>query len=297
MSNIDRLRSESSTFLHYTSLEAFYNIMDTGRLRFTSAKSTNDPSEFLFGKEIVDRALEEIIPELNARDQQVVSECKTDLPNRDFRAFVFCMSEALENEEAVGELSQWRLYGGDGRGIALVFDVSDSIRRSLMETQGSIPRKVIYGEEEGLALVKDEIKAYFAGIGQLPKSELDQLYRENMTNAGYLGNRLFWLPSVIKHKAYSHEREVRLIRGDIGERAGNPLIFTERGSIRRPAIELPMCLAYNQPPHDFNYSTICKIIIGPSGDQSAIEDSIKFYLEARNYRIPVLKSNIPYRAI
>jgi len=116
---IDALEPTERTFLHYSSLDAFYSIMDTGRIRFTSVKSTNDPSEFLFGQTIVDRALGEM-DSLLSHQRKVISLCKKAILERDFKAFVFCMSEALDDEADVGELSQWRLYGSNGRGIALV---------------------------------------------------------------------------------------------------------------------------------------------------------------------------------
>ena len=94
--SVGRLEPAERIFLHYSSLDAFYSIMDTGRLRFTSAKSTNDPSEFLFGRAVVDRALREILGDLGPSEREVVSACQAEIARRDFRAFVFCMSEAAE---------------------------------------------------------------------------------------------------------------------------------------------------------------------------------------------------------
>ena len=49
---------------------------------------------------------------------------------------------------------EWRLYGSDGRGVALLFDVSDPKRESLLIELGSHPRKVVYGNENGQELIK-----------------------------------------------------------------------------------------------------------------------------------------------
>jgi hypothetical protein len=160
---IDVLEPTERTFLHYSSLEAFYSIMDTGRIRFTSVKSTNDPSEFLFGLSIVNRALEEM-DNLQAHQRKVVSLCKDAILSRDFKAFVFCMSEALDDEANVGELSQWRLYGSNGRGIALVIDTHSEYRREQIVRLGSIPRKVVYGLTDGLRLVKTEVSAFLPSM-------------------------------------------------------------------------------------------------------------------------------------
>ena len=294
---VDGLRPRESVFLHYSTLESFYSIMDTARLRFTSVKSTNDPSEFLFGKDVLDRALLEALEGATAAERSIINEAILSAKTQDFRAFVFCMSEALGDEAEVGELSQWRLYGADGLGIGLVFDVSNSQRQNLLQRLTSIPRLVTYGEADGMALVKQEIRAFLDGIHTLP-ADTQTYLRENPSAAGgYLSNCIFWLPSVIKHKAYRHEREVRLIRGDIGESAGNPLVFYEKGLIRRPAIELPISDFSENSPQSHHASPIRKVIIGPSGDQSAIEDSIRFFLEARNWNLEIARSDIPYRAV
>lgn len=294
---VGELEPREKVFLHYCSLDAFYAIMDTGRLRFTSAKSTNDPSEFVFGREIVSRALTEIAAESAADTRRHLLEVDAALAAQDFRAFVFCMSEAVEDEAHVGELSQWRLYGADGRGVALVIDVSSADKLDMLTRLCSLPRRVVYGDADGLELVKSEIRTFFRGLPSLPKSTLDYLDQSPMATQGYLLNSVFWLPSVIKHKAYRHEREVRLIRGDIGQHAGNPLVFYERGSIRRPAIELPVSELVERGHQQIHSSPISAVIIGPSGDQSAIHDSIRYFLEARNWNLTVHRSDIPYRAV
>jgi hypothetical protein len=162
LSSVEGLMPSENTFLHYCSIEAFYSIMDTGRLRFTSAKSTNDPSEFFFGQEVVDSALKKEHPGLQAHEKEWVREAFKLKDSKDFRAFVFCMSEAMDDEAEVGELSQWRLYGSDGRGVALIFDTSASKKRELLHSLTSIPRKVVYGEADGMSLVERTIARFIA---------------------------------------------------------------------------------------------------------------------------------------
>ncbi|RWC93418.1 MAG: DUF2971 domain-containing protein [Mesorhizobium sp.] len=294
---VEDLKPKQEIFIHYSSLEAFYSIMDTSRLRFTSVKSTNDPSEFSYGREIVARGLKEALDGAAPVERTWIAGCIERLRDQNFRAFVFCMSEAVDDEAEVGELSQWRLYGADGRGIALVIDTSTEARRNQLLRLTSRPRRVMYGDADGLGLVKKEIRGFLDGIPTLSPATRELLAAEPESAAAYLCNRVFWLPSVIKHKAYRHEREVRLIRGDIGEQAGNPLVFYDKSTIRRPAIELPIAEQAGEAPDEYNLSPIARVIIGPSGDQAAIEDSIRFFLEARKWRLTVSRSDIPYRAV
>jgi hypothetical protein len=228
------LRPRRMKFIHYTSLAGFYGITESARLRFTSARSTNDPSEFLYGESVVSRALDQLAADETGLNREIVENCVREFPSRGFQPFVFCMSEVSDDEEeAVGELSQWRLYGTDGRGVAIVFDASKADMLLGLRNFASYPRRVVYGDNDGVNLVKDEVRDFLvklADSGQAKSLEVREL-------GGYLGNKVFWLPSVIKHKAYRHEREVRLIRGDIGEHAGNPLVFFEKNGVQLPSIE------------------------------------------------------------
>jgi hypothetical protein len=281
-------------FIHYSSLAGFYGIAESARLRFTSAKSLNDPSEFLFGEAIVARALRELLTEEQGRNREIIDNCAQEFPSRTFLPFVFCMSEVSDKEEeTVGDLSQWRLYGADGRGVAIVFDVSQADMMSQLRKFASYPRRVVYGEEDGVSLVKDEVRDFLVRLAD--SGHADSIQVPGL--GSYLGNKVFWLPSVIKHKAYRHEREVRLIRGDIGEHAGNPLVFFEKNGVQRPSIERSISEIVGEPPNDRHKSPISRIIVGPSSDQSAIEDSIKYFLDARRWDVPITRSDIPYRAI
>ncbi len=202
------------------------------------------------------------------------------------------MSESDPTEAAVGELSQWRLYGSDGRGVALVFDVSAGTDRSLLSKLGSIPRRVTYGEVEGQVVVGKIIDDYLEKLTALGSAAITpKRAQEGLLNA------IYWLPSMIKHLSYQHEREIRLVRGDIGEEYGNQLVFFERGSIQRPAIERDISERVGEYPSFRHESPIKGVIIGPSGDQAAIYDSIKYWLAARGWELSISRSDIPYRAV
>ena len=202
--------------------------------------------------------------DLKAIERDWIKSATASAAARDFRAFVFCMSEAAGDEAEVGDLSQWRLYGGDGRGVALLVDISDAEKERLLRKLGSIPRKVIYGEDEGVALVRHTLAEFIRSTRDLAAPEREELERNADLRVECILNSVFWLPSVIKHKAYHHEREVRLIRGDVGAKAGNPLVFFEKGSIRRPSIELPISRLLGSAKDSHHESPLRAVIIGPS---------------------------------
>jgi hypothetical protein len=153
---ISILKPSETLFLHYCSLDAFYSIMSTGRLRFSSARSTNDPSELSFGQNCVEEFLRDMSPTVRPAEKEWLKPVIEQ--RQEFRAFVFCMSEAVDDEADVGELSQWRLYGSDGRGVALLFDASDPGRKELLIRLGSQPRKVFYGASDAKKLISSVLQ-------------------------------------------------------------------------------------------------------------------------------------------
>jgi len=295
---IPRLAPTTGVFVHYCSLAAFYSIIESRKIRYTSALSTNDPSEFLLGSSIVNECVRTTLPGI-LRGARLARSLQPIHLERRFRAFVFCMTEAVDDEADVGDLSQWRLYGADGRGVGLVFDASETATSELLSRLGSIPRRIVYGEDEGRRLVEEVIQDYLRDFEALPESTKAYLERDpvGLNKANYLQNTVFWLPSVIKHRAYRHEREVRLVRGDIGDHVGNPLIFPDRAGLKRPTVECAIGELDGPPESRWTRSPIRKVIIGPSGDQSAIEDSIRYFMEAHSWTLEIGRSDIPYRAL
>lgn len=293
---VPQLRPANDVYLHYCSLDAFYKIFESGRLRYTSAMSTNDPSEFLFGQEVLQKALEPPHPGRDNQAQTIIRLCREQSASRNFRAFVFCMSEAVDDESEVGELSQWRLYGGDGRGVALVIDARAPSGMESLTALSSIPRRVLYGADEGQAFVRELLQSFFSEAASSEKLSTETRAGRKAL-AGHLLNATYWLPSVIKHKAYRHEREVRLVRGDAGLDGGQPLVFFEKGGVQRPAIELQISAISEKNGRTLHKSPISGVIIGPSSNQATIYDSINYYLEALGWGVFVKRSDIPYRAI
>lgn len=293
---IPALAPLNTKLVHYTTLAGFYGMFEGGIFRFTSAKSTNDPSEFEFGLDVVRKTLEEMEGQHTGLHQQVLRSGLQQLATRDFNAFIFCLSEMQDpEEEHVGELNQWRLYGANGRGVAIVFNLAyNEIQGETFADRASLPRRVVYGEEEGSALVRGEVRQF---LSHVPLTTNTNAPPTDFWMASALLNTVFWLPSVIKHKAYQHEREVRFIRGDIGAWVGNPVKFVEKNGIKQPYIERTLSKLILPYPNQRHDGPIVRVIVGPSADQAAVYDSLKYYLDKHCWKIGLSKSDIPYRAL
>jgi hypothetical protein len=290
---IPELKPIKTRFIHYCSLGAFYAIVESGKIRFTSSRSTNDPSESIYGEQIVGAALKTFAKKLPEPEQIYMAD--RGKYRSDFNAFVFCMTEATEEEEQVGELSQWRLYGADGKGVALVFDVSWPEQNiEMLCSLAGWPRKVVYGEATGTALVHAVLDRFFSGVREMSDEHRQCIKREFGAFRSYVNNSIFWLPSVIKHPAYKHEREVRLICSGPNK---DPVTFFERGGIKRPAIDRPIAYLPTESPDQLHFTPIRRVIIGPSGDQPAIHDSVEHFLRVHRWLLDIRRSDIPYRAL
>ena len=297
---IPELKPKTSKFIHYTSLDAFYSIFDTGKVRFTSIRSTNDPSEFINGRRLLENTLIEIRKNYKTYEKAFDNwSLNNSLDN--YQGFIFCTSMATDDDEDVGDLNQWRLYGSNGLGIAFVINSEIITPLGNLNSYMAVPRKVIYDKEEAMALITSQVSDFFEDFESLPLETIDWLREDDLNFQAYLSNRLYWLPAVFKHKAYKNEKEVRFIRHDIGESAGNKVFFPENNTIRKPTIEISIAERRGEIPNERMYCPIESIIIGPSADQDAVEDSIRQFLKMKNYiletQIKIKRSDIPYRAI
>lgn len=294
--DVPSLRPDRMTFIHYTSLTAFYSIMRTGTLRFTSAGNTNDPTEIAFGKQVVAEALAELIREETGVRREAVESSIYRFEGEALNPFVFCTSQPLLGQEDHGELSQWRLYGANGRGVALVINAEHRNRLWTLKNYLQTPRKMIYGREKGIQIVKEEVRSF---LDEISEHGFDQKQSDRGMLGEFAANRFLWLPSIMKHEAYSHEREVRFVYSnslDGQAEPKQPADFAESGGILKPIIDRPFASPHDAGAKNRGASLLSKIIVGPSGDQAAIEDSIQHYLAAHGWSVPISRSNLPYRA-
>lgn len=98
------IKSRYKKIIHYTSIESLYSIVHSGVLRLYDLNNANDPSEFqTFFKSI---GLQ--------KPQEFISSAKKQIFTSSFCGF---------NEDQSDSAEMWRLYGSDGRGVALVFEI------------------------------------------------------------------------------------------------------------------------------------------------------------------------------
>lgn len=97
-------KNRHKKIIHYTSIESLYSIIHSGVLRLYDLNNANDPSEYqTFFKSIGFQ-----------KPLEFISSAKKQIFTASFCGF---------NEDQSDSAEMWRLYGNDGRGVALVFDI------------------------------------------------------------------------------------------------------------------------------------------------------------------------------
>lgn len=96
--------SKESRFIHYTSLNSFCEIINSGELRLFNLHNLNDPYEF-----------NHLIKEYDLKIDQKLIEY--------FKKRLFVSSFCRYTEDEGDDFNLWRLYGDNGLGVGIVFEV------------------------------------------------------------------------------------------------------------------------------------------------------------------------------
>ncbi len=293
----ENVAPRSEKLIHYTSLSTLYSILENQTLRHTSLGSMNDPREWHFGYEIVRSVVKDYARNCSRLEQQCLHLWTLKDKMRHW-PFVFCLCDGINEEEINGTLNQWRLYGSNGLGVALVLDYPKSTGpvRNKINSKISRPFRVIYDASDAAILVRARLDRYFEVLRSLDEHSYS-ISDMHLT----LFQLLNVLPVVFKDSDYKEEREVRTMvfhQPHEPESVGGKMVFSESGrsGIRRPHLDINF-LNSERKPDQFHESNLSRIIIGPSGDQDAIADSI-FNFAAHNwFNVNIVKSDISYRAL
>jgi hypothetical protein len=113
---------DKQTFIHYTSIDSLFNILNTSNVRLYNCIKSNDKREIEYGLRNAN---------FDYSDELVYNLKKSH----------FILSGTLSQMSKLEDFNLWRLYGKDGYGAALEFEVDRKINKWIGITCG----KVDYG--------------------------------------------------------------------------------------------------------------------------------------------------------
>lgn len=167
--------NNSIQFIHYTSLQSAMNILNSGKVRLYNCFNLNDPSEikYLLDKSPIDFNKNEI---------------------EKFKREHFILSGSLYESENDEDFNLWRLYGDNGRGVALVFEINENVKN----WNNVYLQKVSYEEEN----TKSRINDYF------------NFHKDYNEKHKLFENKPDFFPLLatgVKHNIWSIEKEFRIV--------------------------------------------------------------------------------------
>ena len=256
----------------------------------------NDPTEFEFGIEICLPLIKEIEEEDGVPEDEKIYPILNgtkELPKYwgilEFKHWEYqgvlnpCM---ISFSQAKDSLHMWNMYGQNGNGLALCFDM-DSMRRS--KTNYLFDSCVYIGNDipnEYKEQIKQKIRGFYKNKYDLFREmrsspEMNEKYKIGLTFMVapfiYAG-----VASYLKHEAYKDEQEFRML---VNERAN--FRFRERNGEIIPYRE-----------ETIPFEALQYILIGPTRDFKRTRNSILLLLGQKG--IPwspdkIIQSNVPYR--
>lgn len=159
---------------HYCSVETFFSIIANSSIWFSDVEKSNDYQECILCREYVNESIEKYLQE----DAQAVKAWEhwynAGAETRySMRTFAICFSESCD------QLSQWRGYAQDGKGIAIGFNKEILEKLNQINEYHIAFKKVLYDniQEYAQEIIDDNIeKLAYKGVGHVAL-EFNQNYR------------------------------------------------------------------------------------------------------------------------
>lgn len=161
-------------FIHYTSMDSLFNILNSKELRFYNLKGLNDGQELSY-------AIHEFGLIINEKEIE------------NFKASLFVHSLCEYNED--DDFNMWRLYGQNGNGVGIIYEIPNTNDKWYQFFLG----KVIYDKE--------------SKSSQLLKAFIDYHNRFVSEHPDFIDNIPTIIPSFLlfhKNPIWSVEKEHRL---------------------------------------------------------------------------------------
>jgi hypothetical protein len=210
---------QEQTIFHYTDVRGALAIIESGHLWFTERAHLNDTVELQYGLRIGHEMLEGEVRKAGPRVPQQLADHLMGEVERGLGEYGYWVASFSHVDD---DLSQWRSYADDGRGVCLGFSVQALDMGNFASNIPAVFRflrfPVRYAESELRRLLQPYIDATInlldrVNLPSMPSYSQRQgralLYERDVLHTMMSG--LYLHAMMHKHYAYQHEREYRLI--------------------------------------------------------------------------------------
>ncbi len=204
---------------HYTNHLGISGILRSGGLRATYRGKMSDSGEFTYARKVINKSLEKISKrdDLPNNVKSIITYSKKNFDKflNDTTAmsssYCACLTEYSDQPK------QWEMYGENGRGFAIGFDLHKYLIQQKQEFEHKRSfvycARVIYDEQRQNNLVEELIQTGIKDLQSFSNKFSMQIkdiscLRDRITCEIFLN--LFTISNFIKNLIYSSERETRL---------------------------------------------------------------------------------------
>ena len=294
---------EDSRFVHYTTAQNLFQILDRQEIWFRNARCMNDESDTEYAISHINAWLSD--RERTALLAQTLDACMPGIwqdgvkkynrwvPNLRNATYVLSVAEHDPEEHSTGRLSLWRGFDGSAIGVAAVVNVAPFVH--MTDALQAYPGPVTYWTQQQF---HDEFKLVAHRVAS-NRDFLSKLNKAALTEVVFL--MLLFAATCWKHPGLKNEREWRVLT--------NPLLWPSKRLFEaQQVIDGVPQLVYtlplkNDPGQNLTGielpELIDRIIIGPAKQAGAIRDALVAKLADRGVKdadARVVLSGLPSRA-
>jgi Protein of unknown function (DUF2971) len=291
--------SQAQTIYHYTDVRSALAIIESGHFWFTERAHLNDTLELQYGLRIGHQMFEAAVRKAGPTVPQQAPDHLMGEVGLGLVEYGYWVASFSYVDD---DMSQWRSYADDGRGICLGFSVQALDMRmfasNIPATFNFLRFPVRYDESELRTLLQPYVDATVnlllrVNLPSMPSYSQRQgralLYERDVLQTMMSG---FWLQAMMhKHRAYQHEQEYRLILN-----AYRPKI--EPDAHHKVRVRSGEVVGYlDLPIPNWKRSTVLACIkVGPAAPPM-LEEQLATALRSFELSVPKIKrSALPFRA-
>lgn len=281
--------STSEELVHYTNLQGMKGIIEDGGFWLSDIRFLNDSEEYENGKIITQEILNKYIKQSeDIKVTDYLNGCLKKLKQPLEKTYY--IASFSKNKDS---LEQWRAYSKGTDGVALVFANNQEMTSHFQIHPTMSLSDVIYDDEVKKNLIDKIVEIFVLKYKKTKNTTWIEQWEDDFIGGVSL------LFNIFKNKAFEKEEEVRAILTPL--HVGKeycPLNFrTSNGHF----------IPYTSSKYLYNNESIIdsivseplplkEVIVGPIANQKITKDSIKVYLEAKEYKdIKITSSSIPFR--
>ncbi len=278
---VDRKQIPNCVY-HYCSTSALRSIVESGRFRLGNVFFMNDYTEVEWFMEICRRVIK------TGCYQAAFRKNLLGLLSRPFdHIYCGCFSEAQD------DLSQWRGYADDGRGVAIGVDLNVILEKNKGDGNNSLELRYVEYDESTTREEAEKVIQNHVAIDPKDPSP-------GSSEADFAFMSLRYLAPIFKNPAFCNEQEIRLICRDSRDiddlcprdkyqesrvkRLGSEIKFSDRRGKLVPYVsfELP-CKAVEE------------VWLGPQFGDKRDESALRLFLTSHGINAKLRRSEAPYR--